>query len=88
MTKDQIDFIRSFAAVGESMRLYILLRDVYINIERGIELMNDETQREDCRKLYEKLERGSAMMGNALSMLDDRFDVALCDMEKINEESY
>ena len=82
ITKDQIDFIRSFAAVRESMRLYLLLRDVYINIERGIALMSDETQREDCRKLFNRLNEGSAMMGNALSILEDRFDDALAEVRR------
>ena len=82
MKKSEYDFIRSLDALCESKRLYIALNDQYLPIERGIELMKDGYFKDDSKKLFERLKRGLAMIGNALSNLEDRFDDQLFEAVK------
>ena len=79
MKKSEFDFIRSFDDLISSKRLYIALNDRYLTIERGIELMTEGYLKDDSRKQFERIKRGLAMIGNSLSILEDRFDDSLCD---------
>lgn len=79
MKKSEYDFIRSLDALYESKRLYSALNDRYLPIERGIELMTKGSFKDGSRKQFERLKRGLAMIGNALSILEDRFEDSLCE---------
>ena len=74
MKKSEFDFIRSLDALYESQRLYIALNDRYLTIERGIELMQEGLLKDDSKKQFERIKRGLAMIGNALSILENRFE--------------
>jgi hypothetical protein len=86
MKKSEFDFIQSLDALDESKRLYIALNDRYLPIERGIELMTDGLLKEDCKKLFGRLKRGLAMIGNALSTLEDRFEDHLVEVVEVENE--
>lgn len=79
MKKSEFDFIHSLDALEESKRLYIALNDRYLTIERGIELMTEGYFKDDSKKQFKRIKRGLAMIGNALSILEDRFEDSLCE---------
>lgn len=88
MKKSEYDFIQSLDDLTSSKRLYIALNDRYLTIERGIELMTDGYFKDDSKKLFGRLKRGLAMIGNALSILEDRFEdhlVEVVELENDNE---
>lgn len=74
MKKSEFDFIQSFDDLTSSKRLYVALNDRYLTIERGIELMTEGYFKDDSRKQFKRIKRGLAMIGNALSILEDRFE--------------
>lgn len=86
MKKSEYDFIRSLDALCESKRLYIALNDRYLTIERGIELMQEGLLKDDSRKQFKRLKRGLAMIGNALSILEDRFEDQLIEVVEVEND--
>lgn len=86
MKKNEFDFIQSLDDLTSSKRLYIALNDRYLSIERGIELMADGYFKDDSRKLFGRLKRGLSMIGNALSILEDRFEDHLVEIVEVENE--
>lgn len=80
MKKSEFDFIRSLDALCESKRIYVALNDRYLTIERGIELMTDELLKDESKKQFVRLKRGLTMIGNALRILEDRFEDQLIEV--------
>ena len=88
MKKSEFDFIRSLDALCESKRLYSALNDRDLPIERGIALMAEGPLKENCKNQLGRLKRGLIMIGNALSILEDRFEDSLCEtVEWENDET-
>ena len=87
MKKSEFDFIRSLDALYESKRLYSALNDRDLTIERGIALMAEGPLKEDCKNQLGRLKRGLIMIGNALSILEDRFEDSLCETVEWENEN-
>ena len=79
MKKSEFNFIRSLDAICESKRLYSALNDRYLTLEGRIESMTDELLKDESRKQLVCLGCGLAMIGNALSILEDHFEDSLFD---------
>lgn len=80
MKNSEFAFIQSFSDLASSKRLYIALNDRYLTIERGIELMTDELLKDESKKQFVRLKRGLTMIGNALRILEDRFEDQLIEV--------
>lgn len=86
MKKSEFDFIQSFDDLTSSKRLYVALNDRHLTIERGIELMTEGLLKDDSKKLLGRLKRGLTMIGNALSILEDRFEDQLIEVVEVEND--